>query len=190
MSCADQMNIYEKMQADAEAYRRIQSLTNNPTPFDDPSQLASLYDTVHSLVGRVALLESRLATAEESLRKNGSEVLAPCPACNGSRSVAVGDTEDRLCYKCRTIGKPKEAGSLLEAKVLLDSGCGESRQRLLDALPYWRYICHLVEKRWGWFDSNPVEALVDWLAAEHGKPEHVALFMQRSEVLELLKQAT
>jgi len=61
------MNIYEKMQADAEAYRRIQSLTSNPTPLDDPSQLAALYDTVHSLVGRVAILESRLATSEERL---------------------------------------------------------------------------------------------------------------------------
>lgn len=34
------------------------------SPLDDPSQLAALYDTVHSLVGRVAILESRLATVE------------------------------------------------------------------------------------------------------------------------------
>jgi hypothetical protein len=98
----------------------------------------------------------------------------------------VGDTPWRLCQKCRSEGSPTEAGSLLELKVTL-----ESNPRGLDDLTDWSIIRHFGRLLWGYsvFDAKPLELVLDWLAAEHGKNRYEALFMQRSEVAALLQAA-
>lgn len=99
--------------------------------------------------------------------------LAVLPVCDGP-----------LCAKCRSF---VENGSLLEARLLIDG----DRRRLLDDLPHWRELRHFGRLRWGRseFDANPIELLLDWLAAEHAKPAHDALFTPRVEVVDLLRAA-
>lgn len=112
--------------------------------------------------------------------------LTACPACNGPRYAEAGDAADRLCAECRSSGAT-EKGSLLEVRTLIDG----DRRCLLDELPHWRELRHFGRLRWGRseFDANPVELLLDWLAAEHAKPEHAALFTPRTELVELLRTA-
>ncbi len=112
--------------------------------------------------------------------------LPACPACDGPRRAEVGDAADRLCAKCRS-SNVVEKGSLLEVRTLIDG----DRRHLLDELPHWRELRHFGRLRWGRseFDANPLELLLDWLAAEHGKPAHAALFLPRVEVVDLLRGA-
>ena len=105
----------------------------------------------------------------------------PCPQCGNPRTAA---DVDRLCEKCRSDGKLKYAGSLLELRVTL-----ESNPAGLDALPHWRTIRHYGRELWGSsFDARPMQFLLDWLVAEHSKGLAApAEFVQLNEVVELLR---
>ena len=114
-----------------------------------------------------------------------SATLPPCPKCEGPRDSNLGDTLDRLCSKCRSEGQLREGGSLLQVRTAI-----ALQPKSLNRLPLWREIRYFGRKLWGPNEPDKLlDVLLDWLAGEHGKPEHVALWMQRSEVLDLLRAA-
>jgi hypothetical protein len=104
--------------------------------------------------------------------------------CGNPRTVA--DT-DRLCEKCRSVGQPHWAGTLLELRVTL-----ESNPSGLDSLSYWREIRNFGRSFWehSAFDKDPIQLLSDWLIAEHGKGlDCDVLCTPRREVAALLRAA-
>jgi|GEM_PF-4707953 len=138
------------------------------------------------------------------------EKLSACPVCHGDRDPRTDDY-DSLCFRCRSNPKlcdlllsgratdgdiatalehpttvPKMAGSLLELQVALWN-------KSVRKLPLWAEILYLGLEKWKlrFKPTNdlrfPMELLLNWLAEEHGKPAHVALWMQQDEVLQLLR---
>jgi hypothetical protein len=62
-----------------------------------------------------------------------------------------------------------------------------------DRMDDWQKIRH-VSRLLGWGQIEPdarlLQRVLDWLRTDHGKARHQALYMQRSEVAELLQKAT
>jgi pyrimidine deaminase RibD-like protein len=149
--------------------------------------------------GRACLAEWRasqkLAKTAQGAGNGGSiSALPPCPKCGGP--IAEADLVDlpdlRPCPKCRSVGKLEEVGSLLELRVML-----ESNPKGLDNLRGWRIIRHFGRLLWGSeFDAvpakptKPLELIVDWFVAEHGKGlDGPAELTPCHEVVDLLQAA-
>jgi hypothetical protein len=69
----------------------------------------------------------------------------------------------------------------------------ESNPRDLDTLSDWPAIRNYGRSLWGQstFDAKPLELILDWLVAEHGKGiDHPAEFTPRHEVVALLRAAS